>query len=331
MPAEPPVIPSCGMAYLREVCSSRGLPSPLSKAMLASVNSSTLKSYRRLWTDFASWIDNKQSRPHLTPPLVCEFLYFKFCDGSSTSSMNSFRSAINFFTLNSLDLENNIFMKRLFKYFYQARPLRPRYSTFWPVSKLLNFLKSWHPMESLSLKNLSLRTIALLALTSSDRGQTLHLASLDNMVIEENSLKFVVKDRVKTTRKVLRPTVIDCVSSNIEELDVSSYVKYYLDSTKDIRIVNNRKLFISWKTKKNVTKSTLARWLTIVLKAAGIDTSTFTAHSYRGAGLSSAFQRGASINQIMNAGNWKNADIFHNYYCAPSEDTAIGNIILNDF
>ena len=244
------------------------------------------------------------------------------------------RSSINFFTLNSLDLENNVFIKRLFKYFYQVKPLKARYSTYWPVSKLLNFLKSWHPENSLSLKQLTLKTVALIALTSSDRGQTIHLAKTTNMILEEdNSIKFVIKDRTKTTRRTLRPKIINCCNSEMEELNVANCVRFYLDATKEFRLSNlnnGENLFYSWKTKKPVSKPTIARWLKLVLKLAGIDTNQFTAHSYRGAGLSSAFFRGASIGQIISAGNWKNVNIFKDHYCAPSYESSLGNMILND-
>ena len=79
---------------------------------------------------------------------------------------------------------------------------------------------------------------------------------------------------------------------------------------------------------KPVTKQSLSRWLTLVLKLAGIDTNKYQAHSYRGAGLSAAFSAGASISQIMAAGNWSNENTFRMYYNAPSTDSSIGNLIL---
>ena len=228
-----------------------------------------------------------------------------------------------------MDLENNIFIKKLFKSFFRTNPLKPRYSTFWPVKKLLDYLRTLHPIDDLSLKSLTLKTIALIALTSSDRGQTLHLASLKNMEILPDKIQFVIRDRVKGTRKVLKPTIITCISSDITELDVALHVKEYLLRTKDLRGSEDQ-LFISWASKKGVTRQTLARWLKLVLHLAGIDTTIFSAHSYRGAGLSKAYQKGASIDQVVAAGNWANADIFHTYYNAPSYETPIGALILED-
>ena len=272
---------------------------------------------------------SREPSPFLSANLICDYLISKFDEGSSSGTLNSIRSAINFFTLNFLDLEENIFCKRLFKSFYKRRPLKPRYTTFWPVSQLLEYLRSLHPPQDLSLKNLTLKTLALIALSSSDRGQTLHLASVNSMSITSQSVDFIVKERTKTTRRILKPITISCVSNDDESPNFANYVQFYINATKAHR-GKEGKLFISWKTLKPVVRSSLARWLKQVLASAGIDTSIFKAHSYRGAGLSHALNKGATIDQIVKAGNWANASTFNKFYNAPSYDSAIGNIILND-
>ena len=275
------------------------------------------------------WIRKRKHIPNISPILVASYLLHRFKNGSSTSSINSIRSAINFFTLSVLDLENSLIIKKLFKYFYKQRPLCPRYTTFWPVEQLLNFLKSWFPLDSLSLKQLTLKTIALIALTSSDRGQTLHKATIHNMKVSSNKIEFVIRERVKNTRKILKPTIITCVSSAISELDVASHVSFYIEKTNEFRDEKGQ-LFLSWVTKKPVVRQSLARWLKQVLGLAGIDTSVYKSHSYRGAGLSHAFQKGASIDQIVSAGNWANSSTFKMYYNAPSHTSDVGNLILGD-
>ena len=67
-----------------------------------------------------------------------------------------------------------------------------------------------------------------------------------------------------------------------------------------------------------------------MLDLAGIDSSKYRSHSYRGASVSEAKSKGASINAIMMAGRWRNVSTFRNYYDAPSEESEIGRLILND-
>ena len=90
-------------------------------------------------------------------------------------------------------------------------------------------------------------------------------------------------------------------------------------------------LFLSWATKKPVTKQTISRWLKTTLDMAGIDTKQFSAHSFRGAGLSAAQAKGATLEQIVCHGDWKNVSTFKTHYAAPSQTTEIGKIILNEY
>lgn len=65
---------------------------------------------------------------------------------------------------------------------------------------------------------------------------------------------------------------------------------------------------------------TMARWLKIVLLAAGIDTKVFKTHSTRGASTSKANKLGLSVEQIMKIANWKSASTFQKFYNKPLEN-----------
>ena len=153
------------------------------------------------------------------------------------------------------------------------------------------------------------------------------------MEVHEDSIDFIILKKTKTScRKKARADLVNCVASNIPELNVKTYVQCYIDRTKNYRSPDeprSQQLFLSWKNKSAVTKQTLARWLTVVLDLAGINTSKYKAHSFRGAGLSAAYEKGASLNAIMNQGNWSNVSTFKNYYCAPAEDSNVGRLIIN--
>ena len=87
-------------------------------------------------------------------------------------------------------------------------------------------------------------------------------------------------------------------------------------------------IFLSWATKKPVTKLSLARWFKTVLSLSGIDTKDFSAHSYKSASLSSAYNKGVPLN-ILKRGNWTNADTFLKHYYAHASDSPVGQLILN--
>ena len=232
----------------------------------------------------------------------------------SGEALNSFRSAIAYFTkLDFPNLGHNVAIARLFSSFYQQRPSFFKYLVTWDVGLVLKYLATWHPPLDLSLKKLTLKTVALIALTSSDRAQTIHALRVDRVNISPHGLEFVIYDILKTTRRGQPPRVVTCVKWDAEELDVALYVQKYMDRTVPLRWRAVKKglgkpvqLFLSHKSGLPVAKSTISRWIKEVMSLAGIDTSTFAPGSTRGASVSAAARRGASLHKILNAGDWTN-------------------------
>ena len=297
--------------------------------MLESVAEKTLGSYRQRWKHFVLWAFRKRDPCAISVPLIADYLIHLFSEGYQTGTINTARSAINFFTLNEIP-EDDIVIRKIFKYFFRYRPIVPKYPTFWPVSKVLSLLEKWHPASSLPLKELTLKTLALMALSSSDRGQTLHMANVNNVrKNDEGTLEFVIFERTKTTRKILKPEVIRCDGSDIEALNPCAYAEEYIERTKQFRNDETSSLFLSWISKKPVTRQSLSRWLREVLKLSGIE--GYAPHSFRGASLTAARSKGASIPQIVKAGKWTGQKTFKKFYDAPSEDSPIGKLIISHF
>ena len=256
----------------------------------------------------------------------------------SGEALNTFRSAISFFVkLDLPDLGSHIAVSRLFSFFYKQRPSFPRYVVTWDVGKVLNFLARWHPPSSLSLKQLTLKTVMLIALTSSDRAQTIHALRVDRVSSTPEGLEFVIFDILKTTRRGHPAKVVKCVSWDAEELDVAYYVQKYMDITIATRwrafnkgLGKPTQLFLSHKTGLPVAKSTISRWLKEVMQMAGIDTSSFLPGSTRGSSISAAARRGASFSQILGAGDWSNLGTYQRFYQRPVDDTPVGRLILEE-
>ena len=65
-----------------------------------------------------------------------------------------------------------------------------------------------------------------------------------------------------------------------------------------------------------------------VLSYANVDTEIYGAHSFRGSSLSKAFLKGASISEIIEAGDWTNVSTFETFYNRPSDDSNVAHLIL---
>ena len=254
----------------------------------------------------------------------------------SGEAINAYRSAISYFVkLDFPNLGHHEKVVKLFGSFRKQRPSFPRYPVTWDVGIVLRFLASWHPPSELSLKKLTLKTAALIALTSSDRAQTLRALRIDRVSMSPHGLEFVILDPLKTSRHGRPARVVKCVKWDAQELDVSYYVQKYMERTLFLRARSVRKklgkpvqLFLSFKSGLPVTRSTISSWIKQVMKLAGIDTSVFRPGSTRGASVSAAAGRGASLPKILGAGDWTNLGTYQRFYQRIIDDTPMGQLIL---
>ena len=150
-------------------------------------------------------------------------------------------------------------------------------------------------------------------------------------------MEFIIFDILKTSRKGRPARVVKCVSWDAPELDVSLYVHKYMEKTLALRLKAFRKglgkpnqLFLSHKTGLPVAKGTISRWLKKVLSLSGINTNMFSGGSTRGASTSAAARRGASVSQILGAGDWTKLTTYKRFYKREREDTPVGRLILEE-
>ena len=78
-------------------------------------------------------------------------------------------------------LIGNAMISRFMKGVFNLRPPLPRYKFTWEVSKVLNYLADLYPLQTLSLKELTIKLSILLSLSTAQRAQTLVTLSVDNM------------------------------------------------------------------------------------------------------------------------------------------------------
>ena len=95
---------------------------------------------------------------------------------------------------------NPQFVSRFMKGVINKSPPVPRYTFTRDVSSVLQFLRNLFPLGDLSLKMLTLKTVALVSLAIAPRAQTLVGMNLECMKVFDNKLTFVVTDLLKTSR-----------------------------------------------------------------------------------------------------------------------------------
>ena len=81
---------------------------------------------------------------------------------------------------------------------------------------------------------------------------------------------------------------------------------------------NNAQLLLSYHKPQNpVSSATIGRWLKEVLKRAGVDIQKFSGHGARSASVSAAKTLNISVETILDAAGWSNAETFAKFYDGP--------------
>lgn len=194
-----------------------------------------------------------------------------------------------------------------------SKPPLPKYKFTWDVSCVLKLLASWFPVETLSLKKLTLKLTALIALATAPRAQTLVSLNLKFMKVFESRVVFYFPNLLKTSQIGRTNSFnLELQHFNDESLCVFHTLLHYMKVTKNLR--NSDQLLVSFVSFNPVTSSTIARWLKTVLQLSGIDTTVFSAHSFRSASVSAAYKGSCSVSNILKTAGWKSDGNFYKFY-----------------
>lgn len=301
---------------LRARLQSQGFSNQCIDIINASWREGTKKQYQYAWSLWSKWCVTKNINPmDSSVQDLLNFLSVQFHSGKSYSILNTYRSAIssihNF--VDGSAIGKHALVSRFFKGLATLKPSLPRYQMTWDVNQVLLFLESWWPLDGLSLKTLTLRTVALVAITSAQRSQTIQLLDISFMRRVNQGLHFTLNKLTKTDKPGKFNSVFFPMFMENEKLCVVKTLLAYIKKTTPVRKSNQ--LFISFrKPFLPVSTATLARWLLEVLQLAGINTQIYKAHSYRSAASSYLFRKGLSVKQIMDKCFWKCDTTFYKFY-----------------
>ena len=261
-----------------------------------------------------------------TEEVVISYLNYLRLEGKSFSLINTHKSML-LQTLTFFDnpwCKNSTLISRFMKGLFNVIPPKPRYQFTWDVSKVLTFLYTLFPLDELSLKMLTLKTVALIALSTAPRAQTLVSMNLQCMTVMSSKIVFHFNNLLKTSKQG-KSFSLEIYHFDNENLCAMHTLISYIDRTKNLR--DSQQLFISYCSFKPVKSSTVARWLKEVLSLSGIDVDMFKAHSYRSAAVSAALLQGCSLKDILKTADWSSAKNFYKFYF---RETTPRNVLFSD-
>ncbi|CAG9137895.1 unnamed protein product, partial [Plutella xylostella] len=306
-----------GSEIIRESLKHRGVPPESLDIVLASFAKNTISQYNsslKAWWNFC--IRNRINVYESSPTNVLIFLTEIFNSGCGYSSLNTYRSALSIILGKKVTTDDCI--TRFLKGTYRLRPPRPKYDFTWDPLNVLNYLSSFFPYNNVSVADLAIKTVTLIALASAQRMQTLSLIKLKNIQFQQNSILIKIPDLIKTSRPgTCQPLLNLPYIRESPQICPALSVKSYIDKTKTLRgEQSDDHLFISVrKPYKKVGSQTLGHWVKKALEASGIDVGIFGAHSTRHASTSAAHSAGVNIEVVRKAAGWSDSsNVFLKYY-----------------
>lgn len=277
-------------------------------------------------------MDNKLEIYRYDVKNILRFLTEQFDKGAAYGSINCYRSALSLVLGSELGIDPRI--KRFCKGVSKQRPPKPKYNVTWDPSKVLDHLCQWPSNEQLSLKQLSLKLVTLLALTTGQRMQTLSLIEIENIRTCKEYIEIKIPARIKTSGPGrAQPTLMLPFYEENKKVCVATTLQDYLSRTSEVR-AGLKHLLISFKKPFNkITTQSISRWIKEVLGASGIDIDIFTAYSTRHASTSAAKRNGISIDLIKKTAGWtEKSKSFAKFYDLEmaKESTSFANAVINN-
>ena len=251
------------------------------------------------------------------------------------SALNTAQSALSsFISLPSgQSVGSHPLIKRFMKGIFNLQPPMPRYTQIWDVKVVLNYLCNFSPLENMGLRDLTYKLSMLIALTSTQRIETLHKLKITDLKLTDNAACFYVKELVKQSRPGHVGTTVKLSAYPPDRrLCVVKCLQHYLNRTKNLRKPEESHLFISFRRPyARVSKDTISRWIRTVMELAGVDTTTYKPHSTRAASTSALETSSVPISDILNAAGWTQEETFRKFYNKPVEQNrlAVGSAILD--
>ncbi|XP_013418549.1 uncharacterized protein LOC106179464 isoform X1 [Lingula anatina] len=309
------------MPLVRDALKEQQISEPAINIIPRSWRDSSHKQYRTYLTKWQLFCSKREINS-IRPPIgdALDFLVELFHSGLSYSALNTARSALSAVLI----MESGIpfgampIVKRFIKAVYQSKPPSPRYHCIWDVKVVLDYLCTLPIVSRLSLKDLTLKLIVLMALTSAQWGQTLHLLNTGDMHIGKASYTFTIHQHIKQSRpRTTLPAIKFSAYPVNKKLCVVNCLSEYLLRTQSLRKEGDR-LFVSYTKPHGVVgRETVSRWIKVMLARAGIDITIFKAHSTRAAATSAAFRATVPLEDILNKAGWSNASTFARFYNKP--------------
>ena len=313
---------SC-METIQRFVKSCGFSRHVAKQTALARKPSSRAGYQSKWVVYRRWCTSEGhsiSRPSL--PKIADFLFWlRRSKKLSVSAVMGYRSMLSAVFRSVLpEISTSAVLHDLLRSFRVEAPIRSVTPPAWNLLTVLEFLKSpiFEPLRQASLRDLTRKTLFLIALDSAKRVSELQALSRTVAFSSSAAAVAYVPEFLAKTESALRslprsfdiPSLFDFAAGLPDEMllcPVRSLSEYIARTSS---VPNRpRRLFVSPRNpSRAMSKNGISFFLREVIVHSGASPNDVTApraHSIRGIATSSAFFRNWSLASVLEAASWR--------------------------
>ena len=299
------------------------------------LSQSTIQQYNRVILNYSKFCRSKGLEAITNSECVVVEYLCQLSDASDrpksvlTSSLSALNKCFTGVNLKPVSSEVHTFVQALIKSGTKSPMVK---TPVMPVHVFLSLFNEWPSNDRLSIKDLRLKCICLLALSFMARPSDFapraclfdcdsfelsrFILSTDDVVFSDDGVKFtfhgIKNDYSRDGFSVSMPYRSD----NEEKVDPVRALSCYIERTNYVRCTLSEKpLFLTLtRPYKAIEASSVARILNDAIDRAGLKSQGFTAKCFRPTGATNAIKLGLSSDVAKHIGRWKSSDTFEKHY-----------------
>ena len=325
----------------------KGFSPKLIERLSHSRAKSTNRVYDAKWTLFANYCKSLSLDPfQAKSPVVADFLLHCFDTRSSSArTLQGYRSALGSVLKLSAgyDPGQDDVLAQLIRSFFRERPIASRRIVPWSLNLVLRYLKHGKlaPTAMLSKRELTLKTVFLLALATGKRCGEIHALDSEVFKVNDSYDSIILKPRsdflskthftstgAGTFSQVVVPSLMIDSSSDLQDHSLCPVktLQIYRNHSELVRTPEQKRLIISFMPSKktDITKQCIANYLRWIVQQAYTDTANdplactelkMRPHDVRGLATTLKSFTHVTMADLLAAGVWTTMSTFLRFYC----------------
>ena len=323
-------VPSSRLVAMQQRMQASGISESVARRIYSARRPSTNSLYDYRWKSWVDWCFGRKVDPfNPSVNFFGEFLISLHDKNFSPATVKGYRSAIatTLKQVSDIDFSNQSILSDVVRSFELERPRIKTHFPKWDLAVVLSALTTspFEPLETCGFKEMTFKTVFLIALASGRRRSEIHALSYSDVHFSDHSVTlstfpgFLAKNQLPSVLS----SPISLPSLQGQDMDPLlcpvRALKIYLGRVSSRRR-GRKRLFISHleSFEKEISCDSISRWIVQTIRlaysASKLDQVPVNAHEVRALASSWAWSNKVPLEDVVKAGFWSTENSFIRFY-----------------